>query len=161
METNARPTRENFTLVNVKFKDGTICTTYQVKEVVKGLTYNSKHTVKNERLITSDLNTALLNLCSVAINVLKSNCYLNMLSNDMDVYIKEITLSGKGNKASVIITFMIPVLEYEYAIVKTPRLFYEKGSLDFEKELKDKINILEDEVYKYLFENKYAELETL
>lgn len=161
METNVKPARENFSLVNVKFKDGTICTTYQVKEVVKGLTYNSKHTVKNERLITSDLNTALLNLCPVAVNVLKSNCYLNMLSNDMDVYIKEITLSGKGNKASVIITFMIPVLEFEYAKVKTPRLFYEKGSFDFEKELKDKINILEDEVYKYLFENKYAELETL
>lgn len=161
METNAKPARENFSLVNVKFKDGTICTTYQVKEVVKGLIYNSKHTVKNERLITSDLNNALLNLRSVAINVLKSNCYLNMLSNDMDVYIKEITLSGNGEKSSVIITFMIPVLKYEYAIVKTPRLFYEKGLFDFEKELKDKINILEDEVYKYLFEEKYAELETL
>lgn len=161
METNAKPARENFSLVNVKFKDGTICTTYQVKEVVKGLIYNSKHTVKNERLITSDLNNSLLNFRSVAINVLKSNCYLNMLSNDMDVYIKEITLSGNGEKSSVIITFMIPVLKYEYAIVKTPRLFYEKGSLDFEKELKDKINILEDEVYKYLFEEKYAELETL
>ena len=161
METNAKPARENFSLVNVKFKDGTICTTYQLREETKGIIYNSKHTVKNERLITSDLNTALLNLCPVAVNVLKSNCYFNMLSNDMDVYIKEITLSGKGNKASVIITFMIPVLDYEYAIVKTPRLFYEKGGLDFEKELKDKINILEDEVYKYLFENKYAELETL
>ena len=161
METNAKPARENFSLVNVKFNDGTICATYQVKEVVKGLTYNSKHTVKNERLITSDLNTALLNLCPVVINVLKSNCYLNMLSNDMDAYIKEIILRGNGAKSSVIITFMIPVLEYEYAIVKTPRLFYEKGSFDFEKELKDKINILEDEVYKYLFEEKYAELETL
>ena len=160
METNAKPTRGNFTLVNVKLKDGTICATYQVQEVVKGLTYNSKHTVKNERLITSDLNNALLNFCSIAINVLKSNCYLNMLSNDMDVYIKEIAQSGKAEKASVIITFNVPVLDYEYAIVKTPRLFYEKGSLDFEKELKDKINILEDEVYKYLFEEKCAELET-
>lgn len=161
METNANLIRENFSLVNVKFKDGTICTTYQLREEKNNIVYNSKYTVKSERLITSDLNNALLNLCPVAINVLKSNCYFNMLSSDMDVYIKEIILSGKGNKASVIITFMIPVLDYEYAIVKTPRLFYEKGSLDFEKELKDKINILEDEVYKYLFEEKYAELETL
>lgn len=161
METNVKPARENFSLVNVKFKDGTICTTYQLREETKGIIYNSKHTVKNERLITSDLNTALLNLCPIAINVLKSNCYFNMLSNDMDVYIKEISQSGKGNKASVIITFMIPVLDYEYTTVKTPRLFYKKGLFDFEKELKDKINILEDEVYKYLFENKYAELETL
>lgn len=161
METNAKPVRENFSLVNVKFKDGTICTTYQLREEKNDIVYNSKHTVKSERLITSDLNNALLNLCPVAIDVLKSNCYFNMLSNDMDAYIKEIILSGKGNKASVIITFMIPVLDYEYVIVKTPRLFYEKGSLDFEEELKDKINILEDEVYKYLFENKYAELETL
>lgn len=161
METNAKPVRENFSLVNVKFKDGTICTTYQLREEKNNIVYNSKHTVKSERLITSDLNNALLNLCPVAINVLKSNCYFNMLSNDMDAYIKEIILSGKGNKAGVIITFMIPVLDYEYAIVKTPRLFYEKGNLDFEKELKDKINILEDEVYKYLFEEKYAELETL
>lgn len=161
METNAKLIRENFSLVNVKFKDGTICTTYQLREEKNNIVYNSKHTVKSERLITSDLNNALLNLCPVAINVLKSNCYFNMLSSDMDVYIKEIILSGKGNKASVIITFMIPVLDYEYAIVKTPRLFCEKGSLDFEKELKDKINILEDEVYKYLFEEKYAELETL
>lgn len=160
METNAKPARENFSLVNVKFKDGTICTTYQLREEKNDIVYNSKHTVKSERLITSDLNNALLNLCPVAINVLKSNCYFNMLSNDMDAYIKEIILSGKGNKASVIITFMIPVLDYQYAIVKTPRLFYETGSLDFEKELKDKINILEDEVYKYLFEEKCAELET-
>lgn len=160
METNAKPVRENFFLVNVKFKDGTTCTTYQLREEKNDIVYNSKHTVKSERLITSDLNNALLNLCPVAINVLKSNCYFNMLSNDMDAYIKEIILSGKGNKASVIITFMIPVLDYEYAIVKTPRLFYEKGTLDFEKELKDKINILEDEVYKYLFEEKCAELET-
>lgn len=161
METNAKPARENFSLVNVKYKDGTICTTYQLREEKNNIVYNSKHTVKSERLITSDLNNALLNFCPIAIDVLKSNCYFNMLSNDMDVYIKEIILSGKGNKAGVIITFMIPVLDYEYAIVKTPRLFYEKGNLDFEKELKDKINILEDEVYKYLFENKYAELETL
>ena len=160
METNAKPARENFSLVNVKFKDGTICTTYQLREEKNDIVYNSKHTVQSERLITSDLNNALLNLCPVAINVLKSNCYFNMLSNDMDAYIKEIILSGKGNKASVIITFMIPVLDYQYAIVKTPRLFYETGSLDFEKELKDKINILEDEVYKYLFEEKCAELET-
>lgn len=161
METNAKPARENFSLVNVKFKDGTICTTYQLREEKNNIVYNSKYTVKSERLITSDLNNALLNLCPVAINVLKSNCYFNMLSNDMDVYIKEIILSGKGNKASVIITFMIPVLDYKYAIVKTPRLFYKKGLLDFETELQDKINILEDEVYKYLFEEKYAELETL
>lgn len=161
METNAKPVRENFSLVNVKFKDGTICTTYQLREEKNDIVYHSKHMVKSERLITSDLNNALLNLCPVAINVLKSNCYFNMLSKGMDAYIKEIILSGKGNKASVIITFMIPVLDYEYAIVKTPRLFYEKGTLDFEKELKDKINILEDEVYKYLFEEKCAELETL
>lgn len=161
METNAKPARENFSLVNVKYKDGTICTTYQLREEKNNIVYNSKHTVKSERLITSDFNNALLNFCPIAIDVLKSNCYFNMLSNDMDVYIKEIILSGKGNKASVIITFMIPVLDYEYAIVKTPRLFYGNGSLDFEEELKDKINILEDEVYKYLFENKYAELETL
>lgn len=161
METNANLIRKNFSLVNVKYKNGTICTTYQLREEKNDIVYNSKHTVKSERLITKDLNNALLNLCPVTINVLKSNCYFNMLNSYMDVYIKEIILSGKGNKASVIITFMIPVLDYEYAIVKTPRLFYEKGSLDFEKELKDKINILEDEVYKYLFENKYAELETL
>lgn len=161
METNAKPVRENFSLVNVKFKDGTICTTYQLREEKNDIVYNSKHTVKSERLITSDLNNALLNFRPIAINVLKSNCYFNMLSNDMDVYMREILLSGNSEKSSVIITFMIPVLEYEYAIVKTPRLFYEKGSLDFEKELKDKINILEDEVYKYLFEEKYAELETL
>ena len=161
MGTTIKPARENFSLLKVKHNNGTICTTYQLQEETNNITYNSKHTVKSEKLITSDLNTALLNLCPVAVNVLKSNCYFNMLSDDMDVYIKEIILSGNGEKSSVIITFMIPVLDYEYAIVKTPRLFYEKGSLDFEKELKDKINILEDEVYKYLFENKYAELETL
>lgn len=161
METNVKPARENFSLVNVKFKDGTICTTYQLREEKNDIVYNSKHTVKSERLITSDLNTALLNLCPIAINVLKSNCYFNMLSNDMDVYIKEITLSGNSEKSSVIITFMIPVLDNEYAIVKTPRFFYKKGLFDFKTELQDKLNILVDEVYKYLFEEKYAELETL
>lgn len=161
METNAKPVRENFSLVNVKFKDGTICTTYQLREEKNDIVYNSKHTVKSERLITSDLNNALLNLCPIAINVLKSNCYFNMLSNDMDVYIRGILLSGNSEKSSVIITFMIPVLDYEYAIVKTPRLFYKKDLFDFETELQDKINILADEVYKYLFEEKYAELETL
>lgn len=161
METNAKPVRENFSLVNVKFKDGTICTTYQLREEKNNIVYNSKHTVKSERLITSDLNTALLNLCPIAINVLKSNCYFNMLSKDMDVYIREILLSGNSEKSSVIITFMIPVLDYEYAIVKTPRLFYKKGLFDFETELREKINILADEVYKYLFEEKCAELETL
>ena len=161
METNAKPARGNFSLVNVKYKDGTICTTYQLREEKNNIVYNSKHTVKSERLITSDLNNALLNFSDIVINVLKSNCYFNTLSNDVDLYIREISLSGNGGKSSVIITFNIPVLDYEYAIVKTPRLFYEKGNLDFEKELKDKTNILEDEVYKYLFENKYAELETL
>lgn len=161
MGTTVNPARANFALASVKFKDGTICATYQVREEKNAIVYHSKHTVKNERLITSDLNNALLNFCPIAINVLKSNCYFNMLSNDMDVYIKEISLSGKAEKASVIITFNVPVLDYEYATVKTPRLFYKKGLFDFEKELQDKINILEDEVYKYLFEEKYAELETL
>ena len=71
-----------------------------------------------------------------------------------------LTIGGKGESEGAIVSAIFTTAAGQQTTIATPRLKYHTNAYGFEEELNAIVAGIEDEVYKYLFEDKTAVLDT-
>ena len=74
------------------------------------------------------------------------------------IEIRGVAWSGGGDGAGVVITSVLEAVNGQKTALNTPRIKLSAESFGFEPDLEDAANSIKEEVYKYLFEGKRAQL---
>ncbi|MBL4760595.1 MAG: hypothetical protein JKY80_07070 [Mariprofundaceae bacterium] len=87
----------------------------------------------------------------------KESKLLGMLLGEIDIV--QITLQGDDETNGVIISAKKNVLGNLVVVMNTPSIKYENSTYDYSWELKETIDELCDEVFEYIFNRKFAQLD--
>jgi hypothetical protein len=75
------------------------------------------------------------------------------------IRITGISLSGEGDKEGVVITYGLTAHNGQLIGGSTPKLFFNVSTHGFEEELENNVAVIIDEMYEYIVNKQYAQLE--
>jgi hypothetical protein len=143
-----------FALQKVKItKDGGLAVNYTMVEQKENETYVNKHRIQANNMPHADLMQLFVNLQPIVATVFN-------LSDWKPLFVNGITIGGKNESEGAIITANFMTSAGQETTIATPRLKYHTNAYGFEEELSAIVAGIENEVYKYLFEEKTAVLDT-
>ena len=120
-----------FALQKVKItKDGGLAVNYTMVEQKENETYCNKHRIQST------------------------------ISDCTPIFVSGITIGGKNESEGAIITANFMTSAGQETTIATPRLKFHVSAYGFEDELNKTIADIENEVFKYLFDGKTADLDT-
>ena len=170
-----------FALQRVKMgKNGGLDITYSLTEVKDGVTIHHKYTVSDTRNCHSDMSALFEGLKTIAALVFRidqiweigedsqfngSNEQKGMLKalyvDNVEAFqVIGLTIGGKPCNEGVILQCDYTTAAGQHTKLVTPKLKFDVNAYGFEPELRNMVDAIEDEVYKYIFEDKTAEEET-
>jgi hypothetical protein len=148
--------REAFTLKKVKrTKKGGLEVSY---EILNGNGNRQTIAVESSKVAHPDLFKQLDDLMPIVVGILRVE---EKTDDDRDrVTVTGVSVSGAGDTYGVIITATLMIEEGNTKIaVNTPRIDTAKSTYGIEGEVEDAVDVLAEEVFCYLFEDKQAQLE--
>lgn len=174
------PSKDKFSLSKVKtLKDGGLDVHYEVTEVVGNESYTNKYHVESSKDIHPDLRKLFERLCPIMGRIFNITSFQSMIStpdfkatkkqNDIakifaeeclkNIEVRGVSLSGQDDNIGVVLTGLFTVSNNQKTAINSPRLKYNTETFGFEEELEDIVCSIEEEVYKFLFEGKKAQME--
>lgn len=174
------PSKDKFSLSKVKtLKDGGLDVHYEVTEVVGNESYTNKYYVESSKDIHPDLRKLFERLCPIMGRIFNITSFQSMIStpdfkatkkqNDIakifaeeclkNIEVRGVSLSGQDDNIGVVLTGLFTVSNNQKTAINSPRLKYNTETFGFEEELEDIVCSIEEEVYKFLFEGKKAQME--
>lgn len=174
------PTKERFSLSKVKLlKDGGLDVHYEVTEVVGNESYTNKYHVSSAKDIHPDLRRLFKGLCPIMGRVFNITSFKTMIETPDfkatknqkeiaeaftdeclgNIEVRGVSLSGQDDNVGVVLTGLFTVSNNQKTAINTPRMKYNIETFGFEEELEYIVCDIENEVYKFLFEGKKAQME--
>lgn len=168
------PSFDDFTMTKAKISiEGVYCE-FVIKRVVDGEVQNVEGTLNGRYQPHPDLiNTRdklreyLINAFSLnkgydlAIKYLKGEQKEKAQDELVELYrqieVTSISISGKDALRGAVISGKIESYNGSKCAMNTPRIVFESEKIGFEKKVEEVAELIEREVYKYLFENKKAQ----
>lgn len=143
-----------FALQKVKItKDGGLAINYTMVEQKENETYCNKHRIQSTNEPHEDLLMLFNSLQTIVAKVFE-------ISDCTPIFVSGITIGGKNESEGAIITAIFTTSAGQETTIATPRLKFHVSAYGFEDELNKTIADIENEVFKYLFEGKTADLDT-
>lgn len=177
--TMAKPNEKSFSLEKVKLiNNGGINASYEVADVVGGVTYTNHYTVDNGMDIHPDLANLFRDLRPIVARVFNINSFLSFVEDKANkipekiqeqargfagellnnIEVRGVSYSGKDDNVGVVITAVYTTANGLKTCINTPRLKMATISFGFEEELEEIVGKIEREVYAYLFDGKQAQM---
>lgn len=175
------PSKENFSLSKVKLtKTGGLDVHYSVNEKLGSEFYRNKYHIMSSKDVHPDLRKLFRRLNPIVARVFNIGSFVSEvieipafnaseeqkeLAKDYAkscvdrVSVKGLSISGKDENIGVVISGLYETDELVKTAICTPKINYSTEVFGFESELEDIVYDIEDEVYKFLFEGKKAQLE--
>lgn len=159
--------RKNFSITKVKeCKNGGLDVHYEVIERNDTEVYTNKYHIECSKDIHPDLKECFNRIRPMMAQVVNyvatddeqtKDVVETILAESLEV--RGISLSGKHDAVGVVIACNLITNTFMKIPINSPRIKLSSMVYGFEEELNDIIPEIEDEVYKFLFEDKHAELE--
>lgn len=174
-----KPIEANFKLSKFKVgKGGGLETHFEVNESIGEAVFTEKHHLSSAKDVHPDLQNELNKLRSIVARVFGLTSFLSVvdtpefkstknqdkIARDFEdevlgkVDVRGISLSGEKENIGVVITAVLTVMKTQKTAINTPRIQFAKINFGFEEELEQILTTIEKEVYKFLFEDKRAQL---
>lgn len=173
------PNSKDFKLAKVKMiANGGLSASFTVKKAAEGAVYEDDYQMDSTMDIHPDLVDLFNGLKPILARVYHMNFFRSLMSNEdfgatqkqskiaEELYqeiIKKISIIGvsfKGSDANtgIVITGTFTADTNQKMALNTHLIKFKSNKYGFEEDLEVQIDELKDEVYKYLFENKHAQL---
>lgn len=174
------PNRKNFKLSKAKLdKDGGITINYEVTESIDEQVYSKKFMVESSVDVHPDLKKQFKDLRPIVARTYNFAMITTLLESKEfkgtkaqveagrklyeqlleRITINGISLSGNDDNVGVVVSASYKVKNDQVTAINTPRIKFNTESFGFETELEEILEVIEEEVYLYLFERKKAQLE--
>lgn len=167
---------DNFTLKKAVISDNGLNVDYDEKVVIDGETTVIEHNVKTKYIPHPDLinyrdslKEYLISAFSLnkgfemAVKYLKGEQKTKVEESILDLYssveITGISIGGSDQLRGVVISGKIESFNKSKCAMNTPRIVFSSDKLGFELDVEGQIEMIEREIYKYLFEGKKAQAE--
>jgi len=165
---------ENFTLQNVKISVKNLECAFLEKRVVEGKPAIIKHTIEADYMphpdlmrLKEELREYLLKAYhlrggyDLAIQYLKGAQKKIAQDAVLDIYNKvevtKISIGGDDQLRGVVISGKIESNNKAKCAMNTPRIVFSSDKLGYESDVEEQVELIEREVYKYIFEGKKAQ----
>lgn len=160
-------------------KDGGMEVHYTVLETNGNESYCNSYVLESAKDVHPDLTGAFDELKPIMCRVFGFTSYLSMVESDsfeasllqkeqargfaeeikQRIKVRAISMSGSGESEGVVLTANLQVMNGQIVAINTPRIRFATESFGFEEECEKIVTRIKDEVYKYLYEGKKAQLE--
>lgn len=174
-----KPIRDNFSLSKFKTgKDGGLETHFEVKEAIGDAIYIEKHHLSSAKNMHPDLAKLMKDLRPIVARVFNLTSFLSLVESPdfkgnkkqtelarsyekeilQNIDVRGISLSGEKDNIGVVITAVLTVMKNQKTAINCPRIKFATVNFGFEEDLEQILRDIEVEVYKFLFEDKQAQL---
>ncbi len=174
------PTRSMVEVKKCKLlKDGGVEVHYTVLETIGSESYVNNFVVESGKDVHPDLVAAFNELKPIVCRMFGFTNFLSLVEGSefdaslvqkekarafaealkKNITMRGVSLSGSGETYGVVLTALLEVQNGQQTVVNTPRIRFATESFGFEEECERIVEVIKDEVYKYIFEGKKAQLE--
>ncbi len=167
---------DNFTLKKASIANDGVTAEYEEKRVIEGVAQVIEHTVKAKYTPHPDLinyrdslKEYLIGAMSLnkgfdlAIKYLKGEQKKKVEEAILDLYsaveITGVSVGGSDQLRGVVISGKIESYNKSKCALNTPRIVYSSEKIGIEVDVEGQLEMIEREIYKYLFEGKKAQAE--
>ena len=149
----------NFILSKLRMqKNGGVKIRYEIVEHDGDITYTEKFNIESSKLVHPDLLELLSGLRYI---VGKMFHVTDESDAEQFIDVTGVSFSGTADKVGVIIYARITSDNGACINVSTPRIILKCDTMGFEKELGEICRRIQEEAYKFIFENNVTPLEVL